>query len=81
MKKTVHLQYFAILREQAGLGSETVTTEAADAAALYHELAERHGFTLDPSQVRLACDQQYQPMETPLREGIHLTFIPPVAGG
>lgn len=81
MKTTIHLQYFAVLREQAGCTEETVSTEAPDAAALYGEVAARHGFTLHPSQIRVACDNQYQPMNTPLADGMHLTFIPPVAGG
>lgn len=81
MKKTIHLQYFAILREQAGCSSETLTTEAPDAATLYRELATKHGFTLDSSQIRVASDHEYQPMDLPLAEGMRLTFIPPVAGG
>lgn len=81
MKKTVHIHYFAILREQAGCSNETVTTDVPDLKALYQEIADKHGFTLEVSQIRVACDNQYQPIETPLSEGMTLTFIPPVAGG
>lgn len=81
MKKTIHLQYFAILREQAGLANETLITEAPDAEALYCELAARHGFTLDTSRIRVACDGQYRSMNTALTDQMRLTFIPPVAGG
>ena len=45
---TVTLHYFALLREQRGLSSESLTTGAATAAALYDELARRHGFTNSP---------------------------------
>jgi len=81
MKKSIHVQYFAILREQAGCTRETLETLAPDAEALYQEIAARHQFTLDASQVRVARDSQYQSMKMPLIDGMRLTFIPPVAGG
>jgi molybdopterin synthase sulfur carrier subunit len=40
------IQYFAVLREQAGRSHERVTTTAATPADLYAELRGRHGFTL-----------------------------------
>ena len=80
-KRQIHLQYFAILREQAQCSNETVVTEAPDAGALYIELAARHGFSLDRTHIRVACDNKYQGMDTPLIDGMRLTFIPPVAGG
>lgn len=81
MKQTIHVQYFAILREQAGCANETLGTLAPDAEALYREIAARHHFTLDVSQIRVARDSQYQSMKMPLIDGMRLTFIPPVAGG
>ena len=42
----VRVRYFAVLRDQRGLGEESVATEASTAAELYEELARRHGFTL-----------------------------------
>lgn len=81
MKKTIHLQYFAILREEADRATETLITEAPDAEALYRELTARHRFTLDTSQIRVACDGQYRSMDTALTDQMRLTFIPPVAGG
>ena len=44
--KTVHVQYFAILREQRGVAAEKLATEAATPGALYDELRARHGFSL-----------------------------------
>jgi hypothetical protein len=43
---TLRLHYYALLREQAGRSSESVDTTAATPAALYAELAARHGFRL-----------------------------------
>jgi len=36
---TVHIQYFAILREQRGVARETLSTSATTTAALYDECA------------------------------------------
>ena len=79
--KTVHIHYFALLREQRGLSTETLATAAPDAAALYAELAARHGFTLPASRLRAAVNGDFAPWPAPLRDGDELVFIPPVAGG
>ncbi len=79
--KTVHVQYFALLREQRGLSREAVTTQAATAAELYEELRARHGLSLAPSQLRVAVNGEFAGWTTPLTEGAQLVFIPPVAGG
>lgn len=78
---TVTLHYFALLREQRGLSSESVTTGAAHAGELYRELAQRHGFTLPLANVRVAINGEFAAWETALRTGDELVFIPPVAGG
>jgi molybdopterin synthase sulfur carrier subunit len=78
---TVHVHYFAILREQRGASAETIATEAATPAALYDELRARHGFTLPVERIRAAVNDTFVGSTTPLREGDRLVFIPPVAGG
>jgi diaminopimelate decarboxylase len=55
----VHLQYFAILREQRGLSEETLATSATTPAALYDELRARHGFTLPGDRVRAAVNDAF----------------------
>lgn len=79
--KTVHLSYFALLREQRGLGHETIETPAADAAALYRDLQARHGFTLPVDRLRVAVNGAFVPWPGPFEHGDELVFIPPVAGG
>ena len=78
---TVHLQYFAILREQRGLTAETLVTTAATPAALYEELRGRHAFTLPGDRVRAAVNDVFVAAGAPLRDGDRVVFIPPVAGG
>ena len=77
----VTVQYYAILREQAGSSSESVDTVAATAADLYTELAERHRFSLARSLMKVAINGEFAGWDTPLSGGDHVVFIPPVAGG
>ena len=77
----VHVQYFAILREQRGATDETLETEAATPAALYDQLRARHGFTLPGARIRAAVNDEFVAATAPLRDGDRVVFIPPVAGG
>lgn len=77
----IHVQYYAVLREQAGRSEETVTTDAATPAALYAELVARHAFHLARSQLRVAIDGEFAAWDAPLADGAKVVFIPPVAGG
>lgn len=79
--KTIHLLYFAFLREQAGTSSETIQTEAATILDLYAELRTRHPFTLPASSVRAAIANTYTPLTSPLTHNATIAFIPPVSGG
>jgi sulfur-carrier protein len=77
----VHIQYFAILREQRGESEETIETTAHSAGALYEELRMRHKFSLPGDRVRAAVNDEFVATTTQLRDGDRLVFIPPVAGG
>lgn len=79
--KQINVQYFAVFREQRGLSEETVETATKTARDLYSDLATQHGFTLQASLVRASINLQFQPLETELRDGDTVVFIPPVAGG
>ena len=81
MPLTIHVQYFAILREQRGLSRETLATTAATAVELYTELQARHGFSLPADRLRVAINDEFTTWSAPLRDGASVVFIPPVAGG
>ena len=81
MTRTVHVQYFAALREQAGRGAESLETSAATPRELYVELRQRHGLALPASVLRVAVNEEFCDWGQPLVEGDHVVFIPPVAGG
>ena len=77
----VQIQYFALLREQAGRSRETLRTQARTPRELYAELRTRHPFTLDVDLLRVAVNGEFGDWEQPLAEGDAVVFIPPVAGG
>lgn len=79
--KTITVQYFALLREQAGRSEEAVRTAATDPAGVYGELRMQHGFTLEPAALKVAINDDFARWDSTLRDGDRLVFIPPVAGG
>jgi molybdenum cofactor guanylyltransferase len=79
--KTVRVQYYAILREQAGRSDETLDTSAGTPAELFAELRQRHPFQLAPAQLKVALNSEFSDWQTPLKHGDTVVFIPPVAGG
>ena len=81
MTRQVHVAYYAMLREEAHRGEETVATPAATPAALYEELRRRHGFRLAASDLQVAIDDEFATWDAPLRDGARVVFIPPFAGG
>ncbi len=81
LMRTLQVQYFALLREQAGCNAETVHTQARDARELYRELRARHGLQLEPEQLRVAVNEDFAEWSHPLRDGDTVVFLPPVAGG
>ena len=77
----IKVQYFAILREQAGRSEETVATAARTPLDLYAELQRRHPFSLGADSLRVAINAEFSEWTQPLAEGDAVVFIPPVAGG
>jgi len=81
MTLPVRLEYFALLREQRGVGSEMIETAAATARDLYRELAATYGFTLEAERVKVAINNEFASWDRVLASGDTIVFIPPVAGG
>jgi len=79
--RTVHVQYFAALRERAGRGSETLATGARTMADLYEELRELRGLALPRDMLKVAVNEEFAAWDRPLADGDRVVFIPPVAGG
>jgi molybdenum cofactor guanylyltransferase len=79
--RQINVQYYALLREQAGRSSESLVTSAATPRELYRELETRHPFSLAPEMLRVAVNSEFGDWEQRLNEGDSVVFIPPVAGG
>ncbi len=77
----ITVQYYALLREQAGRREEALATAARTPRELYAELARRYPFTLASEMLRVAINNEFRDWSTPLAEGDAVVFIPPVAGG
>jgi molybdenum cofactor guanylyltransferase len=75
------IQYYALMREQAGRSEETLETHAATPGDLYLELQARYGFTLPREQLKVAVNSEFAPWSRKLAAGDAVVFIPPVAGG
>jgi molybdopterin-guanine dinucleotide biosynthesis protein A len=79
--RQLKVQYFALLREQAGRRDEALVTRAATPRELFMELAARHGFTLGTEHLKVAVNTEFADWSQPLAAGDTVVFIPPVAGG
>jgi molybdopterin-guanine dinucleotide biosynthesis protein A len=79
--KKVRVQYFALLREQAGRSDESLSTTARTPRELYEELRARYPFSLAPEMLRVAVNTEFGDWSQPLSDGDSVVFIPPVAGG
>ena len=77
----IEVTYFAMLREQRGVATEPMDTDAKNLVDLYGEIANRYGFTLDSSLIRAAINGTFIAMSTALQDGDSVVFMPPVAGG
>jgi molybdopterin-guanine dinucleotide biosynthesis protein A/molybdopterin converting factor small subunit len=80
-RKRIKVQYYALLREQAGRSEEALETTARTPRELYEELKARHPFSLAPEMLRVAINAEFGEWTHALADGDSVVFIPPVAGG
>jgi molybdenum cofactor guanylyltransferase len=80
-RKNIKVQYYALLREQAGRSDEALVTAARTPRELYEELKARHPFSFAPEMLRVAVNAEFGEWTQALADGDSVVFIPPVAGG
>jgi molybdopterin converting factor subunit 1 len=79
--KTIHIQYFALLRERRGLSQESIQTSVKTARELYDQLKSQYQFNLSTDLAKVAVNSDFVDWNTPLKDGDTVVFIPPVSGG
>ncbi len=79
--KNIKVRYFAAYREETGIGSEAVNTEAGTAAELFAECSARHAGLQSYSAALVAINDEMSDWSAALGEGDEVLFFPPVAGG
>jgi molybdopterin-guanine dinucleotide biosynthesis protein A len=79
--KEVRIQYYALLREEAGRSEESVATRARTPRELFAELQQRYPFSLPAEMLRVAVNDEFGDWSQTLADGDRVVFIPPVAGG
>lgn len=82
---TVHLKYFASVRERLGLSQETLATTATTVQDLRAELVAKGGAYAEVlaqgRAVRVAVNQVMAQEDTTLPDQAEVAFFPPVTGG
>lgn len=80
----VHVKLFASLREQAGWGERRLELpgDTASPSDLWCLLAQELQLAPQcPATIRVAINQHFAAVETPLEEGDEVAFLPPISGG
>ena len=82
---TVHVKYFASVRERLGVAQESVQTSVATVQGLRAELVARGGAYAEVlaqgRAVRVAVNQVMANEDSPLPDQAEVAFFPPVTGG
>lgn len=79
--KSINVQYFALLREQAGLETEEMKVDCKTYGELYELLRGKYQFTLPLKMVQVAVNDEFSHLNHEIKDGARVVFIPPVAGG
>lgn len=79
--KSISIEYFALLREEAKKDQEDLKTECRTFGDLYQVLKERYDFSLSKDMVQVAINDEFSALTEQISDGDKVVFIPPVAGG
>lgn len=80
-EKTVKVEYFAKLKQEAGVSQIEVKTSAITTAGLWEECRLRNNLSLKLPQVKVAVNNEFQDWDYQLKAGETIGFMPPFAGG
>jgi len=78
---TITVRYFAIFRENAGVGSEVLQLDAATALDVFELTRERHGSSEPVGHCKVAINDEMANWDSAVQDGDIVLLFPPVAGG
>ena len=81
MNKTLTIRYFALFRENAGIGEESVSLDADTAADVFAMLKDRHGSGEPLGHCKVAINDEIADWDASVSDGDTVLLFPPVAGG
>ena len=79
--KRITVRYFAMFRENAGLGEETLELDVATARDVFAATRERHGSSEPEGHCKVAINDHMAEWDAPVEDGDTVLLFPPVAGG
>jgi molybdopterin converting factor subunit 1 len=81
VSKSLTIRYFALFRENAGTGEETVSLEAETAADVFKQMESRHGSSEPQGHCKVAINDEMADWDAKVSDGDTILLFPPVAGG
>jgi MoaD family protein len=79
--KNITVRYFAVFREHAGVGEESLELDAATALDVFEATRSRHGSREPNGHCKVAINDQMADWSSPVSDGDTVLLFPPVAGG
>ena len=79
--KHITVRYFAMFREHAGVGEETLELDASTARDVFEATRARHGSQEPNGHCKVAINDHMAEWDSPVSDGDVVLLFPPVAGG
>lgn len=79
--KHITVRYFAMFREHAGVGEETLDLDASTARDVFEATRARHGSQEPNGHCKVAINDHMAEWDSPVSDGDVVLLFPPVAGG
>ncbi len=79
--KNLTVRYFAMFRENAGIGEEQLSLDVATAADVFQATMHRHGSSEPQGHCKVAINDRMADWDSSVDDGDTVLLFPPVAGG